>query len=116
MFYSTSILIAYDAIDNTSITTINGGPCESDDEQCNTKVGLCDFKCLPNDIGNGPATFHCADCDCDLTQVRMIDFTHTFHRSSTVIDENYLFGLRSLITYLDTLLDMHLDDLSESSH
>lgn len=40
------------------------------------------------------------------TDLKMIDFTHAFSSSSDNFDENYLIGLRSLITHLQHLTQL----------
>ena len=40
------------------------------------------------------------------TDLKMIDFTHAFSSLSDNFDENYLIGLRSLITHLQHLIEL----------
>nr|KAG5692684.1 hypothetical protein BaRGS_028484 [Batillaria attramentaria] len=77
-FYASSILIVY----NKGRVPVAGGP----------STGRADGE---------PRT--CAD-DHPLVELRMIDFAHVF--PGTGIDQNYLFGLQKLISYLEQLLDM----------
>ncbi|KAL5018443.1 hypothetical protein ScPMuIL_004165 [Solemya velum] len=86
-FYASSLLVVYEGeVQNASRhgTTMNG-PESSD---------LLKTKSDGTEVNS----------DHPLVDVRMIDFTHVF--KSETKDENYLFGLRNLIRYLNELLQL----------
>ena len=101
-FFASSVLIAYEGMPDepdSEQNTQNGNKSSgASDTQANDKNAKDVKQATTKDNKEGSDN----DTKTPAAEVRMIDFAHVF--PATAVDENYSFGLASLINYLTRLI------------